>query len=179
MVVQLFKRNWLENRGLDDVLPPPTWYVARVDGKLLRGAEPSGRHWREINDLGVRSVVSLQREEPSEAPQASRFGMNTLHLSITDNTAPTMSQVKAFLDFATQAQNQPVYVHCRAGKGRTGVMVAAYRMAVSGWSPAAAIGEAKAMGMRMPSQEQLLRDFADALRRGQVAGYPLLSGRSA
>ena len=52
--------------------------------------------------------------------------------------------MKDFLDFATNPKNSPCYVHCEAGKGRTGVASACYRMAVEGWPPEKAIAE----GMR-------------------------------
>jgi hypothetical protein len=38
-------------------------------------------------------------------------------------------------------QPKPVYVHCRSGQNRTGVMVAAYRVIVEGTSADAAIEE--------------------------------------
>lgn len=42
--------------------------------------------------------------------------------------------MKKFLDFANDPAHQPTYVHCEAGKGRTGCAVACYRMAIQGWT---------------------------------------------
>lgn len=94
-------------------------------------------------------------------------------MKILDNSAPTQAQVKQFLDFATNPKNSPCYVHCQAGKGRTGVAVASYRMAVEGWPPEKAIAEAKKFGCALPDQLDFLKQFGADLAAGKIAGYPL------
>lgn len=42
--------------------------------------------------------------------------------------------------------SQPVFIHCRQGKDRPGLVVAVYRMEVEGWSPEGAIAEMQAYG---------------------------------
>jgi protein tyrosine/serine phosphatase len=49
-----------------------------------------------------------------------------------------------------------VYAHCEQGKGRTGCMVAVYRVKVQGWTPEVALAEAKRHGMAMPCQEEFI-----------------------
>jgi protein-tyrosine phosphatase len=41
---------------------------------------------------------------------------------------------------------QPVFVHCQAGKDRTGLVVAVYRILVDGWDVEEAIAERKRFG---------------------------------
>jgi protein tyrosine/serine phosphatase len=57
-------------------------------------------------------------------------------------------------------------VHCEAGVGRTGIMVASYRMAVQGWSTGHAVAEARRYGLRMREQIEYIRglgrELADA-----------------
>jgi protein tyrosine phosphatase (PTP) superfamily phosphohydrolase (DUF442 family) len=146
--------------------------IARVDAGLLRGPAPEGRHWKEIVSAGAKSVVSLQREGQSEADVAKLYGLKALRIPITDHTPPTLAQVQRFLDFASKPANQPVFVHCLAGQGRTGAMVACYRIAVNGWSLAAALKEARSKGMSLPSQVALVESFAKRLRAGLVPGFP-------
>jgi protein tyrosine/serine phosphatase len=42
--------------------------------------------------------------------------------------------------------NQPVFVHCKLGKDRTGIVVAAYRMKVEGWPFTLAESEMESFG---------------------------------
>jgi protein tyrosine phosphatase (PTP) superfamily phosphohydrolase (DUF442 family) len=165
-----------EHLNIDDLLPPPKWYLRDVDpGKLARSSEPQGptwNHWAEIKARHIGGVVSLQVEEPDELKEARPFGISTRFIPVTDNTAPSLAQIKDFLEFVREMQRLPpgkdrtVLVHCRAGKGRTGVMVACYRIYFQHWSADAAVAEAKAMGMVMDTQEQCIRDFARVVRDG-------------
>ena len=51
-----------------------------------------------------------------------------------------------FFDIVLDPQRQPVFIHCKRGKDRTGTMVALYRIEVNGWSNAEAIAEMDAFG---------------------------------
>jgi len=50
-------------------------------------------------------------------------------------------KVLEFLKIVTNPQRQPVFVHCRRGADRTGVMIAVYRVVRQGWSRDAAVEE--------------------------------------
>ena len=69
----------------------------------------------------------------------------------------------------------PTCVHCEAGKARTGVAIACYRMAVAGWSAADALTEAVNFGCSVPGQQAFISTFGAMLQAGPVAGrYPRL-----
>ena len=152
---------------------PVNTYQAKVDDNLTRGSRLSDDAIAQLHTQGYKSVVNLCMENDDDTSRAQALGMNSLHLGLVDNTPPSNDQVKQFLDYVTNPQNEPAYVHCEAGQGRTGVMCACYRMAVDGWTPDAAIAEAKQMGMKLPDQLQYLQQFGQALQSGQIAGYPV------
>lgn len=136
-------------------------YTYRVDDKLIRGSRPTSDKLRRLYDGGVRATVNLCREMPDgDADLIAGAGlapqMNTLHVEITDNTPPEPDQVNQVLAYLAGADGQ-VYVHCEAGVGRTGVMVACYRMA-QGWNLSNALHEAKQFGCAMPDQQAFIED---------------------
>jgi hypothetical protein len=49
-------------------------------------------------------------------------------------------------------------------------MVAAYRMAVQGWSAGQALKEARDYGLRMPNQRRFIRRLGRELAAGQLNG---------
>ena len=51
------------------------------------------------------------------------------------------ADVIRYLQVASRAENQPVFVHCRRGADRTGMAVAVYRVVVEGWSKEDALFE--------------------------------------
>ena len=149
---------------------PVTNYQSKVSDTLTRGSRiDTEQGYANLKAQGFEGIVDLTLEDAQLAPKA---GLNTLNVKILDNSAPTEAQMKQFLDFATNPTNQPTYVHCEAGKGRTGVATAAYRMAVQGWPPDQAIAEAKKFGLALPSQIEFLQKFGTDLAAGKIAGYP-------
>ncbi|MGC4115605.1 MAG: tyrosine-protein phosphatase [Myxococcales bacterium] len=143
-------------------------YQFQVSPGLTRGSRLEGGQMEDLKARGFKGVVNLCAENDMDSAGAQKNGLNALHLNIIDNTAPTEAQMLAFLNFAKDPANQPCYVHCEAGKGRTGVATACYRMAVEGWSAEKAIAEAKTFGLAIPEQIDFLEKFGADLASGKL-----------
>ena len=82
-------------------------------------------------------------------------------------SAPADEQVAAFLRLFVGESNGTVFVHCRRGADRTGVMVASYRIAFEGWTPGRALDEMKEFHfayLLYPNMVSYVRGFPRALR---------------
>ncbi|NDD28743.1 MAG: hypothetical protein EB084_10805 [Proteobacteria bacterium] len=105
-----------------------------AEGRLYRGAQPSQAGLEWLSAHGVKTVVTLRCRDvedhygyvdfssSQEAEACQRAGLKLVEIPFTDNTVPTPAQVERFLDVMADPKSGPVYVHCAAGAGRTGVM---------------------------------------------------------
>ena len=120
----------------------------RAGGLLPAGGRAGGNVDRDLDTLrgyGVGALLTLT--ETALPPGAlERHGILGLHLPVDDFHAPTTAQMLdalAFLDEA-RAEGTPVAVHCLAGQGRTGTVLAAYLIR-GGLSAEQAIAEVRAI----------------------------------
>ena len=159
----------LEARGLR----MPNWhpYQSQVSPTLTRGSEIDAAGVADLKRRGFKAIVNLTVENHDDEAAARALGLAFLRVPMIDNTAPTLAQMQAFLDFVSAPAHQPTYVHCDAGIGRTGVAVAVYRMAVQHWPLERAMAEANSPVHILPCQRRFLRAFADALAAGELRGY--------
>jgi protein tyrosine phosphatase (PTP) superfamily phosphohydrolase (DUF442 family) len=113
-----------------DSLPAPDVRVDNfrvVDEQVWRGAAPSAATYRDLAAAGATTVVDLRAEDDLTVDTAllDDLGVTRFHLPIRDGQIPSQAQVDHFLDIVRNSSG-PVFVHCGAGVGRTGAMVAAY-----------------------------------------------------
>ena len=75
----------------------------------------------------IGALVSLTETALDEA-EISASGMEYLHLPVADMRAPAVEDCRRFVDFVTARNEQgvAVLVHCVAGQGRTGTMLACF-----------------------------------------------------
>jgi len=77
---------------------------------------------------GIKAILSLS-ETPLEESVVFKNGFAYLHVPVDDFTAPTIKQVETcvgFVERMTFVEDRPVAVHCGAGCGRTGTILACY-----------------------------------------------------
>jgi protein tyrosine phosphatase (PTP) superfamily phosphohydrolase (DUF442 family) len=111
---------------------------------LFRGGQPTDAGYEALRRKGVRTIVSL-RTLGDRSDDLQEAGFRTFHISFK-TVHPETEDVLEFLSIATNPDNRPLFVHCRRGADRTGMMIAVYRMVVQGWSRANAVREMNRMG---------------------------------
>jgi atypical dual specificity phosphatase len=120
-----------------------------------------------LHSLGVRAVVSLLNI-PSDAAVYESAGLSFLCLPVPDGGAPTFGQAEDFVHFVElqRAARRGVAVHCEAGLGRTGTLLAAY-LITHGESAAAAIERIRAVerdAVETRRQIHFLEQYAERIR---------------
>ena len=104
-----------------------------VTDNLFRGAQPSSAGYAALHEMGVSIVVNFRDESgeiASEQSQVEGLGMKFVSIPWKGHDEPSGAQIAQFLDLVRANPQAKIFVHCKAGKDRTGTMVAAYRIAV-------------------------------------------------
>lgn len=150
--------------GAFRVASPP--YRAAVSPGLWRGSKPLAEDLAWMKQQGIRTVVDLRWNTERAAGEVPASGLAYLNEGFVDGGIPKWETLDRILERLADPAAQPCYVHCREGVGRTGIVVACYRIRYEGLPVEAAIADAKAHGMRLPWQETFIRNFAqrEALR---------------
>ena len=99
-----------------------------VTPTLYRGGQPKKQGFEALAKMGFQIVVDLRGDRDSEREEVTRLGMQYVAMS----WKCSFPKDSIFADFITLIRSNPrkrIFVHCRVGDDRTGMMVAAYRMA--------------------------------------------------
>ena len=137
----------------------------RVDERYYRGAQPSGRDYKDLASMGIKTVIDLQADgEANEAGQVRNAGMKFYRIPMSDHSQPSDGAVRQFLQLVNDPANQPVFVHCHGGRHRTGAMTAVYRMTNYGWSANQAYSEMQRYDFNHGFGHGALKDFVYSYR---------------
>ena len=149
---------------------------------FYRGGQPTaeGRSW--MVSRGFKTVVDLRFEDRDNQwtrPVGGGAGVGKLgnqsleviHLPVTDMEPPSFEDVERFIEVADDESKRPMFVHCKAGIGRTGSMVSCWRI-----SRGMAVDDALALeslncDFGSLAQEAFVREFADRLARKRLGSW--------
>lgn len=138
-----------------------------IDKWVGGSARPmSEREVRWLRKKGVGAILSLT-EEPLDPSWVE--GVAYKNIPIRDHAVPTIAELRESVDFINSQckMNRLVVVHCMAGKGRTGSVLAAYMCQKYGLPPMEAIAKlrSKRPGSVERKQVQVVEEFSKSLPR--------------
>jgi protein tyrosine/serine phosphatase len=140
------------------VAPLPIENFGKVNDNYFRGSHPSKSQLAELKAMGVKTVIDLRKDwVAGEHKSASELGLKYFNIPLKPSRPATKEQTEYFLSLVNDPANFPVYVHCKAGRHRTGAMTAVYRITKDGWNAQQAFDEMKKY------------DFDDGLFGGPVS----------
>jgi len=120
--------------------------LGQVTPTLFRGGQPTPEGWRNLANMGIDIVVDLRlTRRAHERAEVTKLGMRYIELP-WECFHPTDADITRFFDVLRQNPGKKIYVHCFTGDDRTGMEIAAYRMAEQGWTAQQAREEMSAFG---------------------------------
>ena len=135
----------------------------KINDNYFRGAQPKARDYADLSAMGIKTVLDLQIDGPSdERALVQRAGMQFYRIPMTTSDAPTEAQIAQFFKIVNDPANQPVFVHCAGGRHRTGTMTALWRMTQDGWNADRAYSEMKQFRFEGFPDHPVLRKFVYA-----------------
>jgi protein tyrosine phosphatase (PTP) superfamily phosphohydrolase (DUF442 family) len=144
--------------------------AGKITDVLYRGAQPNDVGLSELKMLGITTIVDLRGEDREkvewERKHAESLGMRFVHIPVDGWAPPTDEQVVQFLSLVHDNPGQKIFVHCHFGEDRTGVFIAAYRIASEKWPAEQAIKEMYFFGFNglwHPSMKSFVHEFPSRL----------------
>ena len=146
-----------------------------IPGKLAALSCPYEDDLELLAELGIKVLVSLNERPPSTAA-VREVGMEHYKLPFPDGTAPPIELIREFVGIVDRAlkQGKPVAVHCLAGLGRTGTMIACYLVYAEGmdpWQAIDAVRRARPGSVENDSQERAVENWWRALHGWKTAQW--------
>lgn len=141
----------------------------RVNMGVYRGGQPREAGFAELKRMGIVTVINLRDNDDralKEKALVEAAGMRFVNLPLANWSRPDVKVIDEIMSLMRAAENQPVFVHCKRGKDRTGTVMAIYRMTADGWTAKQAGDEAEQYGIGW--WQFKMRDFINDYYRDRI-----------
>jgi tyrosine-protein phosphatase SIW14 len=127
--------------------------IYKVDEGIFRGPAPQNDDdWKTLAQAKIKYVLDLESGAAwfndgsplQEAWKGDWFGLRVYAHPLGGIWPPTKLELEDAVKFLRHYQ--PVYVHCKQGVDRTGMVVAYYRIENKDWEKSKAVEEMNLMG---------------------------------
>ena len=123
----LFYPTLLWNLLLNRINPRRRWWDWLNDSVLL-GALPFASHVAELKALGIGAVVNTCDEYRGPQKAYAAAAIDQCYIPTVDFTPPSLADLECSVRFIREqiAAGKKVYIHCKAGRGRSATVAACY-----------------------------------------------------
>lgn len=141
--------------------------LRKVTDDLYRGSAPSPKDLIFLKeDLGIKKIVSLDRAAGERIKRTAKL-LGIKHIIIPIDFMEFKKSLIAFLNNDLKKlllEGGPTFVHCEAGKDRTGLAIALVQCKYLGKDPEDAIDEAKSLGFGIGLHPKITATFEKLIR---------------
>ena len=133
------------------------------DGRVAGMGLPYPGSAEALREAGVGAILTLTERAPEELAEEESFAR--LHVPLVDFGTPSIEELERCVVWieAQVAAGRAVAVHCFAGIGRTGTVIASWLVA-GGMSPDAAVEEVRRLrpgSIETSGQVEAVRQFSE------------------
>lgn len=116
----------------------------RMDDRFFRGGQPEPGDYAALKELGVNTVIDLRNDPTAyEKNEVESLGMRYVNIPMSGWKYAKDSQVDQVMKLINDPATGVIYLHCKAGRHRTGLAGAVYRLENYGWDYGTAYKEMK------------------------------------
>jgi len=141
------------------------WYD-RILPNILLGALPERDRLQNLKEIeGVDVFLNTVREWKGLNREYQQYGFEQVRIPMTDFAPPPLSAIEEGVSALYQlvnVQGKTVYVHCKAGRGRSATVVMAYLMKYHEMTPLQAqnlLEQKRPHVLHMLHERQVIKDF--------------------
>jgi protein-tyrosine phosphatase len=120
----------------------------RVNDFLYRGAQPKDDGVQQLKKLGIDTIVDLRSELhgviDNERRESESLGIRFVNLPGSGWATPKDEEIARFFAMVRERPRRKIFIHCWLGGDRSGMFIAAYRIAFDHWTSEQAIEEMRA-----------------------------------
>lgn len=145
--------------------------------RLAAHAQPGSlEEYQWLREHGIHLVITLA-EDPPRRSWINEAGLFSMHIPIMDLQAPTQHQIDLCLAAIEKANGNKfgVGIHCTAGLGRTGTMIACWLVQHEELSPRDAITRVRRLrpgSIETDDQAEAVVEFARRRKMAAEADVP-------
>jgi len=130
---------------------------------------------RSSASIPLSICAELPRLIENERERAESLSIRFINLPGSGWATPKDGEIAQFFSLVRERPRRKIFIHCWLGGDRSGMFVAAYRIAFEGWSPQQAIQEMRAfhyLHFWHPNMARWVKRFPDRLAQSpQLASF--------
>ncbi|OFZ29312.1 MAG: hypothetical protein A2622_07810 [Bdellovibrionales bacterium RIFCSPHIGHO2_01_FULL_40_29] len=144
---QIFETQY--NAYVDDFYSKviPEYHI--VNDGIIRGGRPQKGDLAMLKKQGVKTIINIDDSDSAlktELAEAKKLGIDYISSPLSSFSTPKDDQVNMILEALQDPTKQPVFLHCKHGQDRTGMIMGLYRYRVDKWTAREAYAEMKELG---------------------------------
>ncbi|NIT12929.1 MAG: phosphatase, partial [Candidatus Dadabacteria bacterium] len=121
---------------LGRILRTRNWWD-EIDDCVILGAIPFSSDVHRLRDTGVRCIINLCAESPGPVALYKKYDIDYHYLPVIDFTCPDVQTIANGVSIIQKYRDkdEKVYIHCKAGRGRSATILFCWLVCKKHFSP--------------------------------------------